>query len=264
LERLAASHPERMAKLRERLATGTIEVCGGCYAEREDPLLPLESQLWNLRKGLAVSEELLGQPVRVFARGRFGFHPQTPSLLQAAGLSRAIVLAFDEGVLPSHRATVVNWSATDGKQIDAFCRAPRAADNPQTYFHVAHYLHETIMQDHAATLVLLHAGTPSPWYEDWLELSRLAPVLGVWTTLSRYFDDVTAGDYTSPAPADEFHADYLGERTADAASSEAMTYASSQELKVRAYRSTDEARRHPVSAFAAHARHRRQLDAAWT
>src|SRR5439155_4891110 len=128
----------------------------------------------------------------------------------------------------------------------------------------AHYLHETIMQDHAATLVLLHAGTTAPWYEDWLELSRLAPVLGQWTTVSRYFDDVTAGDYTSPAPADEFHADYLGERTADAASPEAMTYASSQEPKVRAYRPTDEARRHPVSAFAAHARHRRQLDTAWT
>jgi hypothetical protein len=263
LERLATSQPERMAKLRTRLAAGTVEACGGCYAEREDPLLPLESQVWNLRKGLARSEELLGQPVRVFARGRFGFHPQTPSLLQAAGLTRAVVVAFDEGVLPSHRATVVNWSATDGKQVDAFCRAPRAADNPQTYFHVAHYLHETIMQDHAATLVLLHTGKPLPWYEDWLELSRLAPVLGQWTTLSRYFDEVTAGDYTSPAPADEFHADYLGERTADTAP-EATTYSSGQEPKVKAYRLTDEARRHPVSAFAAHARSRRQLDAAWT
>src|SRR5262249_30722075 len=214
LERLAASQPEQMGKLREAIAVGTVEVCGGCHVEREETLLPLESQLWNLRKGLAVSEELLGQPVRVFARGRFGFQPQTPSLLQAAGLTRAVLIAFDEGVLPSHKSSVVNWSATDGKQVDAFCRAPRAADNPQTYFHVAHYLHETIMQDHAATLVLLHTGTSLPWYEDWLELSRLAPVLGQWITLSRYFDDVTAGDYTSPAPADEFHADYLGEPTA--------------------------------------------------
>src|SRR5262249_33578196 len=63
---------------------------------------------------------------------------------------------------------------------------------------------------------------------------------------------------------DEFHADYLGERTADAGSPETMTYASSQEPKVKTHRATDETRRHPVSAFPAHARQRRQLDAAWT
>jgi alpha-mannosidase len=264
LEQLAAAHPEIMPRLRERAAGGTLEVCGGCQVEREDPLLPIESQLWNLRKGLEVTESLVGQPVQVFARGRFAFQPNTPSLLQAAGLSRALLLAFDEGVLPSHRATVVNWPATDGKQVDAFCRAPRAAHSAQTYFHVAHYLHETIMQDHAATLALLHTSPASPWYEDWMALSRLGPVLGEWFTFSRYFEEVAAGDYATPAPADEFHADYLSERTGDPESAEAQSYGYSQEDRVRVYRASDEDRAHPVSAFAAQVRMRRQIDTAWS
>src|SRR5262249_25695242 len=60
LEKLAAGQPERLALLRERIACDLVEVCGGCYQEREDALLPVESQLWNLRKGLAVARDLLG------------------------------------------------------------------------------------------------------------------------------------------------------------------------------------------------------------
>jgi hypothetical protein len=97
---------------------------------------------------------------------------------------------------------------------------PYRAENPQTFFHVAHYLHRTIMQDHGATFALLHStASAGPWYEDWLELSRLAPVLGQWTTFSRYFNDVSAGEYISAASADEFHGDYLNERTQAATAS---------------------------------------------
>jgi hypothetical protein len=261
LERLAQILPDRLDWLRQRVAAEAAEVCGGCYAEREDALLPVESQLWNLRKGLDVSRDLLGSDIRIFARQRFGFVPQTPSLLQAVGLSRMLLLSFDESVLPSHRAPIVNWPATDGKQVDAYCRAPHAADNPQTFFHVAHYLHETIMADQAATLALLHTGRPAPWYFDWQALARLAPVLGEWTTLSRYFDEVSAGDYASPTPADELRGDYLSERTGDQPEESSSSGA---DKKVYKFQPDEETRRHPVSAFAAHARARRRLDAAWT
>ena len=59
------------------------------------------------------------------------------------------------------------------------------------------------MQDQAATLALLHRGQPAgPWYGDWLELTRLAPVLGRWVTLSGYFNEVISGDYTAAASPD--------------------------------------------------------------
>src|SRR5439155_4946357 len=205
--------PDRFTLLVERVRGDLVEVAGGSYREREDALLPLESQLWNLHKGLAVSRKLLDREVHVFARRRFAAHPQLPQLLNCVGLRRAVLFAFDSSVLPTYRATMINWPSADGKQIEAFTRVPYPAENPQTFFHWAHYLHKTIAQDHTATLALLHGSTPAgPWYGDVLELSRLSPVLGQWTTLSRYFNDTLAGEYVSAAAADEFNGAYTTER----------------------------------------------------
>src|SRR5262249_50893867 len=52
LEELARAHPDRLAALRDRLAgdpeQAAVELCGGSYREREDALLSVESQWWNL------------------------------------------------------------------------------------------------------------------------------------------------------------------------------------------------------------------------
>jgi alpha-mannosidase len=240
LEELGRRDPARLAALREGVSSGLLEICGGPYVEREDPLLPLESQLWNLLRGLRKYKELLGQDIQIFARKRFGAHPALPLLLSQVGLKRAVLLAFDDSVLPSFRATVVNWPSPDGKQVDAFTRVPYAADSPQTFFHWAHYLHQTIAQDHSATLALLHRGSSAaPGYEELLELTRLGPVIGQWKTFSQYFSDVMAGEYASAPSADEFQGDYLTERT---------------ETHVA----------NPITSFAQHVRSRRRLDTART
>jgi alpha-mannosidase len=248
LERLAKERPDRLAILRERVAANLAEVCGGPYREREDALLPLESQLWNLLRGQAAYRDLLGQEVRFFARQRFGHHPMLPSLLQNVGIGRAALLSFDESVLPAPRTATASWPAPDGKQVDVFCRAPLPADSPKTFFHLTHHLHRTIMQDSSATLALLHRGKPAAaWYGDWLELTRLSPVLGRWSTLSEFLDAVTPGEYLSPENPDEFHGDYLLERTPSTATFPPATSAGK-----------------PISWFAEHLRQRRALDAAWT
>src|SRR5204863_283998 len=82
---------------------------------------------------------------------------------------RALQFPLDEAVLPTYRAAVTSWPSPDGKQVDTFTRMPYAAENAQTYFHWAHYLHKTISQDHSATLALLHGAAPTaPWYDDLL------------------------------------------------------------------------------------------------
>ena len=145
-------------------------------------------------KGQAVARALTGSDVRVFARRRFGAHPQLPLLLSNAGLNRALFIAFDDAMVPQYQTTVVNWPAPDGKQVDCFTRVPFAADRAETFFNLAHHLFKTIREDHYATVALLRRGEPAaPWYRDWLELSRFGPVMGQWTTFSRYFNDVMAG-----------------------------------------------------------------------
>lgn len=241
LEKLAADQPSKFEALKSKVAAEEAEVCGGCYLEREDPLLPLDSQLWNLQKGLAVSKALLGQDLRVFARRRFGFHPQLPLLLTTNGLTRALFLCFDEtSGVPNYTSCVVAWPSPDGKQVDAYVRAPQPADSPSSFFNLGHYWFKTTREDHAATLALVHTGQPAaPWYHDLMELAKLGPVLGAWETFSKYLSDVMAGEHPPALSADEFHSDFLSER---------VNAKSTQ----------------PVSAFADHLRLRRRVDACWT
>jgi hypothetical protein len=241
LERLAADHGDKMALLRERAQNDQAEVCGGSYLEREDPYLSVDSQLWNLRRGLEVSRKLLGADIRVYARRRFGFHPQIPLLLTTHGITKTLFLTWDDSAaVPTYNSLVVSWPSPDGKQVDAFVRAPKPADSAETFFNLAYTWFKTTREDHSATVFLLHSGKPAaPWYRDLLELARLAPVFGQWTTFSRYFAEVMAGEYPTPPGADEFHSDFLNERT---------------------QKQLDD----PVSTFARHVRQRRRLDACWT
>ncbi len=240
LARLARDRPEHFAILRERLAGEQAELCGGPYQERDDALLPLESQIWNIQKGQRVYKELLGKEVAVFARHKFGSHPQLPMLLQNLGISRAVLLAFDDSMLPTHRGAVISWCSLDGKQIEAFARIPLAADSPQTYFHLPYHLYQTLMHDSSASLALLHREKePAPWYADWQELNRLAPVLGVWSTLSNYLSSVSPQDYPSPATADEFHSEYLLTRVAAAEAGGPRDVVSGFAVQQRARRKLD-------------------------
>jgi hypothetical protein len=243
LEKFATDFPERAAALKKKLDPDiqppVLEICGGNYREREDALLPIESQLWNFQKGRASVKQSLGVNVEVYGRKRTALHPQTPQFIHLNGLRHALFLNFDNAVIPNHRATVVNWSSPDGKSIDAFTRMPLNARQPQTYFNLVYSLHQSITSDTAPTLALLHQGDAGfALYDDWLALSKLAPVFGQWTTFSRYFSDALAGEYIGAANADDFFSDYLEER-------------------VNLHRSD------PISAFPRQARLRRRIDSAW-
>lgn len=241
LERLAAEHPERFAELKAKFLAelpASVDLAVGAYRERDDALLPAESQVWNLRRARQTVRTLLGVEPAVFARRRSAYHPQLPSWLSQAGYPQAVAVAFDGALVPSRYAAFVNWSGPDGKAIDAFSKEPLSAADPQTFFNLAYHLHQTIQHDSSPTVPLLHKGPPAVGYDDLLALSELAPVFGVWVGLGRYFADTHAGDYAGAASADEFFADYLDDRV------------------------TARHRPDPVSGFARHLRVRRRLDSA--
>jgi hypothetical protein len=242
LERLAADFPDRFAELKAGTPTdlpAMVDVCCGAYRERDDALLPAESQFWNLAKARSAAAKLFGTEPAVFARWRSAYHPQLPSWLSHAGYRNAVATNFDGALAPSRYATVINWPAPDGRAIDAFTKEPHPAHDPQTFFNLGYHLHQATTHDSAPTVVLLHRGKPAAvGYDDWLALSDLAPVLGQWTNLTRYFADAHTGEYTGAASADDFFADALDDRV------------------------TNRHRPDPVSGFARHYRLRRRLDSA--
>ena len=243
-ERLAEEQPallgEIRAKLDEAIQPPALEVIGGIYRDREDAVLPVESQLWNLRHGRERTKAVLNVPVEVLARRQSASHPQTPAFVQLTGFRRALLTSFDGATTPTYRATIVNWTSPDGKSIDAFTRVPASAAKAETFFNLVYTLHQSISQDSAPTLSVIHDGTPAqPFHGDWLALSKLGPALGEWTTFSRYFSDALAGEYVGVANPDDFFADYL-------------------EQRVNARRAD------VVSGFAKQVRDRRQIDAGLT
>ena len=50
----------------------------------------------------------------------------------------------------------IEWASPDGKSVQAFTRAPLEAESSLTYFHLAHHLSKTMLQDATACLALLH------------------------------------------------------------------------------------------------------------
>src|SRR5262249_32477598 len=164
-----------------------------------------------------------------------------PLLLSTNGLQKALFLCFDDNSgLPNYSNLVVSWPSPDGKQVDAFARQPKCADAVETYFNLGHSWFKTTREDHAATVFILHRDKPTAvWHRDLMELARLGPVFGQWTTFSQYLGNVMPGEYPSMTTADDFHFDYLSERIA----------AGSDE---------------PVGAFPRHLRTRRRIDACWT
>ncbi len=213
LVKLQSENAEAVKSLADAMLAGMAEVCGGGYLEREDALLPIESQLWNLAKGQAVARASLGQPVHVYARRRFGAYPQLPTWLNQHGMTKAILLPLNDTGLPAYSSPVMNWTTQDGQQIDCFVRKPLATDSVNAFFNLGHFWFKTTREDHAATLAFLHGkGAALPWYGDLLALTRLAPVAGRFATATTYFGETPAGEHAGALEADNFSFDYLSER----------------------------------------------------
>jgi hypothetical protein len=241
LEKLAREQPEKFGLLKALVQKDLVEICGGSYHEREEALLPYDSQLWNLREGLLASNRLFGKEIAVYARRKFGFHPRTVQQLAAHGVTKLLFLLFDDAAgIPSFTSPVIAWTAPDGKQIDAFVRAPKSADKVESYFNLGNTWFKTTREDHHAIVCLSHTGDKElPWHRDLVALSRLAPVLGTWTTFSQYLSQVSPGEYPAAPVADDFHHDALSERTNAKVSD-------------------------PVSGYVQHLKNRRRIDACWT
>ena len=243
LERLASEAPERFAELKAKFAPdlpGSVDLCCGAYREREDALLPLESQWWNLRKAREAVKKQFGVETVIYARTKSAYHPQLPSWLSHMGFKHAVMISFDGALLPSLRTTAINWPAPDGKAIDAFVREPLPAHDPHTFFNLVYHMHQSISQDATPTLALAHKGKPDDAaYGDLLALASIAPVFGEWVGLNRYFSDAFSGEYVGTQNADDFFADYLDDRVTNAKRPDA------------------------VSGFPHHARLRRRVDGAF-
>jgi alpha-mannosidase len=189
IEAQARQDPERIAALCQAVTDGWVDVAGGSYAEAEDALLPLESTLWQYRRGGDVYREHLEERnVETFARRRFGLSNQTPQIVRRFGFRFAVHFALDGGRFPTRQEPKRLWESPDGSSLESLLRVPMPADRPSRGPMFPWLLAATMRNDHVATVPLVHWPEPvASWYVDLRRAATHSPVFGRWTTLNDYF-----------------------------------------------------------------------------
>ena len=216
IENQGLSDPQRMAALRQAIADGWADVVGGTYSESEDPLLPLESILWQLRTGgLAYRTHLEDRTVETYARRRFGLYAQLPQFAKRFGFRFAVHVGFDAGRFPIPAETKRLWESPDGSSLESMMRPPLAADRPSQGWHLPWRLAATMKDDHVAALPLAHWPRPlASWYLDLRRVATYSPVLGRWTTLNDFFHQSDRPYETFRPESDQYVTPYLQQAVA--------------------------------------------------
>ena len=213
IENQALHDPQRLAALRQAITDGWADVVGGTYSEAEDPLLPLESIVWQFRRGNEVYRAHLDdRNVETFARRRFGLFTQLPQVAKRFGFRFAVHLAFDAGRFPVCAETKRLWESPDGSSLETLLRPPIAADRPSQGWLVPWRMAASMRNDHVAALPLVHWPQPvAPWYLDLRRAAGYSPVLGRWSTLNDFFH-LTDRPYETFRPEpDRYHTPYLAQ-----------------------------------------------------
>jgi alpha-mannosidase len=215
IESQAARDPQAMETIRQAITEGWVDVAGGCYAEPEDLVLPLESIFWQFRHGAEVYREHLDQrSVETYARRRFGLYSQLPQIARRFGFRYAYHIAFDAGRFPIRSEPKRLWESPDGTSLESLLRPPLAADRPPQGLLVPWRLAATLKNDHVATLPLVHWPSPvADWYRDLRRGATYSPVFGRWVTLNDYFH-LTDRPYETFRPdPDSYVSPYLAQAT---------------------------------------------------
>lgn len=216
IENLATSDPETIATVREAITEGWADVVGGAYHEAEEPLLPMESVLWQYRRGAEVYRRHLDdRNVETFARRRFGLYPELPQLVKRFGFRFAVHLGFDAGRFPVRPEAKRLWEGPDGTSLETLTRPPLGADRPAQGAFIPWRLATSMKDDHVATLPFIHWPSPvASWYIDLRRVSSYSPVLARWVTLNDYFH-LTDRPYETFRPEhDEYVTPYLAQAVA--------------------------------------------------
>ena len=212
----AEKNPEDVAALRAAVAEGWADVAGGAHAEVGEPLLPLESILWQFRRGSEVyRSHLEDRNVETLARRRFGLYPQLPQIARRFGFRFGLHLGLDDGTFPVRPEVKRLWEAPDHSTLESLIRPPVAADRAAEGLRLPWVLARTMKDDHVATLPLAHWPDPvAGWYRDLRRVAAYSPVLARWVTLADYFHLTDRPYETFRITPDEYVTPYLAQATA--------------------------------------------------
>ncbi|MEI8281945.1 MAG: hypothetical protein WCG75_06040, partial [Armatimonadota bacterium] len=124
-EKLASESPEHLAKLRDAIAEGTIEVVGGSYGQPYGLFHGGESNVRQRVYGVRTAMRVLGCRPCTFWEEEFDAYPQLPQMLAGCGFTGASLYfqwTWHTPEVPMEEAPVVLWEGIDGTRIPTATR----------------------------------------------------------------------------------------------------------------------------------------------
>jgi len=235
VEQISQREPETLAALRAALEAGHVCLVGGEYEEGDLALWSHEQILAELRRGLAIYCEHLGQVPQIFGRRRFGLNPILPQILAKLGFRGALHVTFDGGRFPQADQSKCQWEGCDGTTIDAYAHSPLDVSDPQNFLGLCHRLGNSMDTEHVASVCFAHwPGQATSHYADLQRVAARGPALGKFVTLVEFFDTTDATDLPARFEADEYLSPYLRAAVSGQAADALSQYSRLQTTGVRA------------------------------
>jgi len=215
LDRLAESHPESFRMLGEAIERGTLSVLGGDWRERDIPLLPPESVLWELKEGRATYDRRLARTPRIYARRRYGLSPILPQILSKLGFDGVVHVTLDGGRFPNCDQSKTRWEGLDSSSIDVTARVPVDATEGGAFLGLSGKMGESMDHDHVAAVAFAHwPGKRLDYLGDLRRAGNYAAVMGKFVTLDSFFAHTDHPGGLSRFEADRYRAPYLRQAVA--------------------------------------------------
>jgi hypothetical protein len=188
IEALARDHATTLAQVRERVAAGTVSICGGGPDEQPlDDRLPEALRDW-LAAGITTCREHVGAAPATFARYAGGSSAILPQLLHGLGIDSAIWNQFDGSPLPDPGTGRIRWEGTGGGSIEAVARPPLDARVARSLLELPERIGDALDHDHVAVIAFAHhAGTAGPWHALLRRIGRWTKALGSFVTPADLF-----------------------------------------------------------------------------
>lgn len=207
----AAVDPDALAALRTAIDEGWADVVGGPYEERDEPLRPFESILWQYRHGAEVYRQHLDdRTVETFGRRRFGLYPLLPQIARRFAIRFGLHLGFDAGTFPVPPEAKRLWESPDGAALESLTRSPLPADRAAEGLRLPWTLARSMRDDHVATVPLVHwPERVAGWFADLRRAAVYSPVLARWVTIGDYFHLTDRPWDTLRPTVDDYRTPYL-------------------------------------------------------
>lgn len=194
LEEISTQSPELVATLKNRIAENNVDLVGGDFTENDEVLRPVTSSLWQLTKGHAVYEKLVGSGAKTWGRRKYGLSSNIPQLASRNGISAALLYALDDGTYPEEEQGKIEWEGRDGSMMNSVSRLPLSIDSAANMLRLAERLADSMNHDYVAMISLARwPEVKTPWLEDLYRISSYEPVLGRFITLGEFLSE---GDHT--------------------------------------------------------------------